>query len=73
MIPFWCGVLHGRADLAKQRQPGVQVEAIGVAVLGDGDALDQLHHEKWAAIGGRAGVEDAGDIGVLHQRQRLPL
>ena len=73
MIPFWCGVLHGRADLAEERQPGVEVEAVGVAVLGDRDPFHQLHDEERAAVGGRAGIEDAGDIGVLHQRQGLAL
>ena len=37
------------------------------------DALDQLHDEERAAVGGRAGVEDPGDVGVLHQGQGLPL
>ena len=37
------------------------------------DALDQLHDEEGAAVGGRAGVEDAGDVGVVHQGQGLAL
>ena len=38
-----------------------------------GDALDQLHDEIRPAGVGRAGVEYLGDIGVVHQRERLPL
>ncbi len=71
--PLLVRVLHGPTDLLEQRQPGGDVEAMGVAVVGDGDALDQLHHEERAAVGGRAGVEDAGDVGVLHQGQGLAL
>ena len=58
--PLLVRVLHRRADLAEQGEPGVQVEAMGVAILGDRDPLDQLHDEERAAVVGRAGVEDAG-------------
>src|SRR5262249_4827381 len=57
-----------------------------VAILRDGHALDQLHNEVGApganatglalAAGlafGRACIKDLGDIGMVHQRQRLPL
>ncbi len=71
--PFLVRVLHGRADLAKQRQPGGDVESVGVAILGDRDALDQLHDEEGPAVGGRAGVQHAGNIRMLHERQGLAL
>ena len=48
-------------------------ELLLVAVLGDRDALDQLHHEVRPAALGGAGIEDAGDVGMVHQRQGLPL
>ena len=35
--------------------------------------LHQLHDEERPAAFGRAGVEDLGDVGVIHQRQGLPL
>ena len=38
-----------------------------------GMPLDQLHDEVGPAAVGRAGVEDAGDVGMVHQRQGLPL
>ena len=44
-----------------------------VAVLGDGNAVDQFHHEVGPARVGGAGVEDLGDVGVVHQGQGLPL
>ena len=73
MTPFWCGVLHRLADRHEQLQPLAGRQAVVVAVLGDRDALDQLHDEERAAVLGRPGVEDLGDVRVVHQRQRLPL
>ena len=73
MIPFWCGVLHRRADLAEERQSFRQAEPVLVAVVGERDALDQLHDEERPAAVGGAGVEDPGDVRVVHQRQGLPL
>ena len=66
-------VLDGVADLDEQLQPLGGVELLVVAVLGDGDALDQLHHEVRPASVGAAGIEHAGDVGMVHHRQRLPL
>ena len=40
---------------------------------GDRHAADELHHEVRPARLGRAGVEDAGDIRMVHHRQGLPL
>ncbi len=71
--PLLVRVLHGRADLAEQGEPGGEVEAVAVAILGDRDPFHQLHHEEGAAVGRRAGVEDAGDVGVFHQGQGLAL
>ena len=44
-----------------------------IAVVDDRDALHQLHHEVGPAAVGRAGIEHPGDVGVVHQGQRLPL
>src|SRR6516162_3373941 len=44
-----------------------------VAVLGNGQAFDQLHHEVGVAARRSAGIEDGGDVRMIHQRQRLPL
>ena len=46
---------------------------VRVAELGDRLARHQLHHEVGPAGVGGAGVEDLGDVGMVHQRQRLAL
>ena len=69
--PLLMGVLDRLADGDEQLQPLLRREVIAVAVLGDRHALDQLHHEVRAAGVGGAGVEDAGDVGVVHHRQGL--
>ena len=38
-----------------------------------GTPVDQLHDEVGPAGVGGAGVEDPGDVGVVHQRQGLAL
>ena len=73
MIPFWWACCTAwqtgmaSSSRSRRRQPAL------VAEPGDRDALDQLHHEVGAAGVGRAGVEDLGDVGMVHQGQRLPL
>src|SRR5262249_27460755 len=37
------------------------------------NALDELHHEIGPARFSRATVENTGDVGMIHHRQRLPL
>ena len=44
-----------------------------VAVLGDRLPVHQFHHEERLPGRGGAAVVDAGDVGVVHQGQRLPL
>ena len=73
MIPFWwaCWIAWQTGTNSSSRSRGR--ELVAVAILGDRDALDQLHDEVGPAGVGGAGVEDLGDVGVVHQRQRLPL
>ena len=73
MTPFWCGVLHGRADLAEERESFDESESVLVAIIRERDTLDQLHHEERPSGLGRPGVEHLGDVRVFHQGQRLPL
>jgi hypothetical protein len=44
-----------------------------IAVLVDGDATDQFHDEVGPAGVGGAGVQDLGDVRVIHQRQSQAL
>ena len=43
--PLLVGVLHGAADEHEQLQPFPDREPLPVAILGDGQAADQLHDE----------------------------
>src|SRR5262245_31101527 len=72
MTPFWwaCWTAWQTGMNSSRR---ARRELVLIAELGDGDALDQLHDEVRPTGRGRAGVEDLGDVGVVHQRQRLPL
>ena len=71
--PLLVGVLDGAADGDEELEPLAGAEPVVVAVVVDGDSLDELHDEVGTAGLGGAGVEDAGDVRVVHQRQRLPL
>ncbi len=70
---FLMGVLDSLANGQKKSQPLFQAELVRVAVGGDGLATDQFHDEVRAAIVGRAGIENPGDVGVVHQRQGVAL
>ena len=54
---------------SSSRSPGREV--VLVAIVGDLDAADQFHDEVRPPGFGRAGVEDLGDVRMVHQRQRL--
>jgi hypothetical protein len=66
-------VLDRLADRHKQLQPLPRRQLVRVAVARDRHALDQLHDEEGPAVGRRPGVEDPGDVRVVHQGQGLPL
>ncbi len=69
--PLEVGVLHRVAQRHEQLQPLLRAKALLVAVVGDRHPAAKLHHEVGLAAGGGAGVEHAGNVGVVHQRQRL--
>jgi hypothetical protein len=71
--PFLVGVLDRLADRHEQLQPLARRQAVVVAVLGDGHAVDQLHDEIRPAGFGGPGIEDAGDVDVVHHSQGLAL
>src|SRR5207248_5060204 len=47
--PLLVRMLHGAADMNEQLEPLPDGELLAVAVFGDRDAADQLHHEVGAA------------------------
>src|SRR3954453_6569165 len=70
---FLMGMLNRVAALDEEPE-GVLGGKLGfVAVVGDADALDQLHNEERPAGGGGTGVEDLCDIRVVHEGERLAL
>ena len=60
------GVVHGAADGDEEGEALAEVEVVLLAVLGDGAAFDHLHDEVGGADVRLAGIEDAGDVGMLH-------
>src|SRR6266567_5679938 len=44
-----------------------------IAVFRDLEPTHKLHDEIWATRFGRSCIENLGDVGVVHQRQCLPL
>ena len=73
MMPFWWRVLDGLAHESEEAQPGWDVQALALAVLGDRDAADELHHEVRPPLLRCARVEDPRDARVVHQREGLAL
>ncbi len=70
---FLVGVLHCLAHGNEQLQPLLGGELAPITNVGDGNALDQLHHEVRPTSLRRAAVEHPGDIGVVHEGQCLAL
>ena len=71
--PLLMRVLHRLADGDKQFQTLARCQLGLITVLGDGHAADQFHYEERPAGVRRPGVEHLRDVGMVHQRQRLPL
>ena len=69
--PLLVRVLYRLADRDRQLESFAGRQPAFVAEPGDRDALDQLHDEVRAAGVGGAGVENLGDVGVVHQGQGL--
>ena len=73
MIPFWwaCWIAWQTGTNSSSRCARRQV--VVVAVLGDRHAVDQLHDEVRPARFRGPGVEDAGDVDMVHHGQGLTL
>src|SRR4051794_38677767 len=70
---FLVCVLYALAHVNEQFQPFARRECMFVAIGGDRDAGDVLHHEVRPTLLRRAGIEDSRDGGVIHQGERLAL
>src|SRR5271167_2691555 len=73
-------VLDGLADVDEQLQALAGWQPVLVAVIGDRRALDQLHDEigspgadATGLAAGGAAIVYLGDIGMVQDRQGLPL
>ena len=66
-------VLHSFAHLNEQTQPLLDRQPVFVAVIGYGKAGNVFHHEIRPSRRRRSGVEDFSYVGMVHQRQGLPL
>jgi hypothetical protein len=67
------GVLDGLADGDEKPQALLSRELVPVAVVGDRDAPGELHHKIGPAGLGGSGIENLGDVGMVHDGQGLPL
>ena len=68
---FLVRMLDRVTDLDEKLQPFRGGEVVSITKLGDADAFHQFHHEVRPAGIRRAGVENLGDVRMLHHRQRL--
>src|SRR5262249_43134165 len=67
------GVMHCLADRGEQVHALANAQLVEVAVLGDWNTRDILHHEVRPSLFAGAGVKDSCDMRVIHYCQRLAL
>ena len=71
MIPFWCACWMAWQTWMKSLKPLARGTCCLVAVIRDLHPAHQFHHEEGPARFGRAGIQNFGDVRVIHQRERL--
>ena len=64
--PLLMSVLDRLANLRHQFDAFARRQPVFLAVMGDFDPSNMLHHEEWPAALRRPGIEHFGDIGVVH-------
>jgi hypothetical protein len=69
--PLLVRVLNGVADGDEEFEPLPRRQSAFIAILGNWHPLDEVHDEVRPARGGGSGIQHAGDVGVIHQRQGL--
>ena len=67
------GVGDGRADVEEEADARGHAEAVGVAVRGDGHALDEVHRQIGTPVGRGAAVDEAGDAVVRERGEERAL
>ena len=68
---FLVRVLKRLADRDEQLQSLAGIEFLPITEFGDRIAFHELHHEIGSPRIGRTGIQHPGDVGVIHQGQRL--
>ena len=61
------GVMDGLADGDEEFDALAGGELMAIGVGGQREAVDELHDEEGESLRGGAGVEDLGDVGVVHE------
>ena len=69
--PLLVGMLHGLTQRHKHDEPFTNGQNTRIAEISDRNAVDEFHHEIRQASVRRPRVEHSGDVGVIHNRQRL--
>ncbi len=64
-------MLNRLANLNEKFQPLAGRQGMLIAVFGDLDATNEFHDEIGPARFRRPGIEHLGDVGMIHQRERL--
>ncbi len=68
---FLVGMVHSIADRHKQFQTLPSAQPVLITVLGNRNPFDQFHHEIGPARLRCPGVENPGDVGMVHHGQDL--
>src|SRR5205814_9816419 len=59
------GVMHRRADLAEELEPGRGGKVAAIAIFVDPKTLDILHNEKRNTVLGNSTAVEVGDVWII--------
>ena len=71
--PLLVGMLDRPANLREESQSLPDVELPLVAIVRKRLTLDELHHKIRTAVPGHPPIVDPGNVGMIHQGERLAL
>src|SRR5437762_2027644 len=66
-------MLDGFADLNEEFDPLFNCQMLCITETRDRDSFHEFHDEVGESTICGTGIQDVGDVGMLHQRQCLPL